>query len=71
MRQQDPFDLPGLHELENLVVHQIPKVNSDSSPGFDCVAVPLIKYAVRVVPDSDVDLSWIMCWFLPYPCLIL
>eukprot|EP00983_Pelagomonas_calceolata_P049385 1141494-Pelagomonas_calceolata.AAC.3 len=49
MPEPDAVVVPSEEEIQGLVAEQIGKMNGRASPGFDCMAAPLIKYAA-VVP---------------------
>eukprot|EP00983_Pelagomonas_calceolata_P015797 500993-Pelagomonas_calceolata.AAC.1 len=48
MSEPDAVVVPSEEEMRGLVAKQIEKMNGRASPGFDCVAVPFIKYAAMV-----------------------
>eukprot|EP00983_Pelagomonas_calceolata_P023467 739235-Pelagomonas_calceolata.AAC.1 len=48
--EPDAVAVPSEEEMQGLVAEQIGKMNGRASPGFDCVAAPLIKYAAVVRP---------------------
>ena len=49
----DPFIIPSGPDLENIIRAELSKMNSSSSPGFDCISVPFLKHAVKAEPRED------------------
>eukprot|EP00983_Pelagomonas_calceolata_P010923 353453-Pelagomonas_calceolata.AAC.1 len=48
MPEPDTVAVPSEEEIQGLVAEQMGKMNGRASPGFDCVAAPIIKYAAVV-----------------------
>eukprot|EP00983_Pelagomonas_calceolata_P000793 28687-Pelagomonas_calceolata.AAC.1 len=53
MPELDAISVPSEEEMQGLVAEQIGKMNGRTSPGFDCVATPFIKYAAVVRPQVN------------------
>ena len=48
--EADALDLPDAAALYSVVCEHIRRLNARTSPGFDAIAAPFIKYAVKRVP---------------------
>ncbi len=50
MPDPDALELPEANDLCPVVCGFMRKLNVWTSPGFDCIAAPFIKYAEKEVP---------------------
>eukprot|EP00983_Pelagomonas_calceolata_P108907 1159504-Pelagomonas_calceolata.AAC.3 len=51
--ESDAFDMPSNLALSALVSNHVKRLNAHGSPGFDCIAVPFLENAVKVVPRES------------------
>eukprot|EP00983_Pelagomonas_calceolata_P041959 1138286-Pelagomonas_calceolata.AAC.2 len=51
--EPDAFEMPSASAVSALVSAYVGKMNSSSSPGFDNVAAPFLKTAMKLVPRSS------------------
>ena len=49
----DPFDVPSLAELENLICAELSKMKSAASPGFEFILVSFLKHAIKVEQNDN------------------